>query len=374
MKSTLSLLFCCAFCLLQAQEPIPRVTRIEKAPEFYLQQLLLWEKETQRDPQNTENWYNYFIAAHYAKQRKPEQTKNYDLTEIATQMKEAIPNTFEYHYFQYLIDSWSEAGCEQLNEAYRLAPNRYQSYLGLITCGELYREEELIRKHAKNWYHSEDYSPGLATWNYNMLVNLAPQAILFTNGDNDTYPAWVLQQVQDFRRDVTVINSSMITIQSYRDLVCQALGIPELKLDEEKAGGRLDLQKAIIDHFNEKSNRPLYLAISLHPQLRDMMEDDLYLVGMAFRYDTKDFDNLPVLRQYYEQEMLTDQLGGSLHPDPAAGVLSRSNLNYLPALITLLKHYRETGEQTWLLRVKKHIRQIGEAGDYMDRVEQYLKD
>ena len=95
---------------------------------------------------------------------------------------------------------------------------------------------------------------------------------------------------------------------------------------------------------------------------------------MALRYSEREFDNLPHLRQYYEQEMRTDAFGESLHPDPAAAVLPRSNLNYLPALIRLLQHYRETEETTWALRVKKHIRQIAEAGDALARVEQYLKE
>ncbi|MEO0779084.1 MAG: hypothetical protein AAFW73_25075 [Bacteroidota bacterium] len=359
---------------LWSQEPIQRITRMVKAPEYYVEQVALWEKETRSNPQEPNNWYNYFIAAHYAQQRQQSAAPRYDLAEIVAEMQRAIPNTFEAYYFQYWIDSWSEAGCDWLDRAYRTDPDRYQSYLGLITCGELNRDAATIQEFARHWYHSEDYSPGLASWNYNMLVNLEREAILLTNGDNDTYPAWVLQSVKGFRRDVEVINSSMLAMPVYRNRVFADLGIPALEIEEGAVGGWTELQLTIFQHLQRHTDRPLYLAISVDSKLRNKLENNLYLVGMALRYSEREFDNLPHLRQYYEQEMRTDAFGESLHPDPAAAVLPRSNLNYLPALIRLLQHYRETEETTWALRVKKHIRQIAEAGDALARVEQYLKE
>ncbi len=39
-----------------------------------------------------------------------------------------------------------------------------------------------------------------------VLASLPPRAFLLTNGDNDTFPLWYLQQVEHVRQDVTVIN------------------------------------------------------------------------------------------------------------------------------------------------------------------------
>jgi hypothetical protein len=71
---------------------------------------------------------------------------------------------------------------------------------------------------AENWDDHDRSNRYVARdFGYNYLVSVDENAIIFSNGDNDTFPLWYNQEVEDVRTDVRVCNLSYLQTDWYID-------------------------------------------------------------------------------------------------------------------------------------------------------------
>lgn len=178
-------------------------------------------------------------------------------------------------------------------------------------------------------YNEHDRSGNYVAWDYsyNILATTEPNAIIFTNGDNDTFPVWYLQEVEGIRKDVKVVNLSLLNtpwyIKQLRDyepkinITLSDKQIEEMSLrswpregmkvsipGEPDASGNvtnmewhvkptvkteryaaLRIQDMMILHILEKNKwkRPIYFAVTVSPDNKIGLERYLRMDGLAFK-------------------------------------------------------------------------------------------
>jgi len=124
-------------------------------------------------------------------------------------------------------------------------------------------------------YHEHNRTGNYVAWDmaYNMLQTCEPNAILFTNGDNDTYPLWYLQEVEGIRKDVTVANLSLLNtpwhIKQLRDARPTGerfINLTDRQIDELAYGLQAwQEQKVLIPVQNDPKNPDGYIEWNLKP-------------------------------------------------------------------------------------------------------------
>jgi len=129
---------------------------------------------------------------------------------------------------------------------------------------------------AKN-YATHNRTGNYVAWDYsyNMLMSCEPNAILFTNGDNDTFPLWYLQEVENIRTDIRIVNLSLLNtdwyIRQLKDLEPSVpMSINELELDRlglipwKAQKVTVEVPKNVAENsFNEFSDKFAYPNINV---------------------------------------------------------------------------------------------------------------
>jgi len=115
-------------------------------------------------------------------------------------------------------------------------------------------------------YHEHDRSGNYVAYDYsyNILQTCEPNAIIFTNGDNDTFPLWFLQYVYNVRQDVRVVNLSLLNTPWY---------IKQLKEQEPKVP--ISLSNKEIDKLEIIPWKTRTLEISVPGEVREKAMADM---------------------------------------------------------------------------------------------------
>ncbi|HYM80548.1 MAG TPA: DUF2723 domain-containing protein [Candidatus Limnocylindria bacterium] len=139
---------------------------------------------------------------------------------------------FQSGYHAYSL--WIAMGCAWFIAWIRnsFAPGGSRRLATMACAGLMVAQPFLMMK---NFWFTHDRSGNYVArdYAYNMLAPLARDSFVFTNGDNDTFPLWYMQQVENLRKDVRVVNLSLLNTDWYiYQLRDEAPKVP-IRLDDE---------------------------------------------------------------------------------------------------------------------------------------------
>ena len=178
-------------------------------------------------------------------------------------------------------------------------------------------------------YHSHDRSGNFVAWDYsyNILQSCEPNGIIFTNGDNDTFPLWYLQEVEGLRTDVSVVNLSLLNTDWYikqmrdaRSDETKFIKLSDSQIDKITSSlTRWETQKVRVPVNNDPKNKDGFIEWTMKPtfagaalRVQDLMimriiNDAAWKVPIYFAVTVSQSNRIG-LDQYLDMQGLTFQL------------------------------------------------------------------
>lgn len=365
MLKTYLLLFLCFISvsiIAQKAEPQVSFAREDKPVSYYVEQAELWSAELEKDSLSETNWFNYFRACRNVHGKSDWHSDFLKLSpklmmgeDIVSQMQEYIPNTFMYYYLSYLTNGIGTDNNQNLLKAYEMNPHYPGIASSMVSYAESSMQPDLRKEVNEAWYEDNYISHQLMNYCYNTLMSVEPNGILFTQGDNDTYPTWMLQDALGVRTDVTVINIDFLLLDDFRNHFFKELNLPEMKLGEINSDEYHANWEKVVHHIlnNYKGKKAQHLSLTLYNHLYDDFTDELLVSGLTLKYSKPD----PELAQknvlLYEEAFLKDYLRFPFSNDPNQSNFDYLNANYLSSFKIVYDQYISDKENTKAAQIKE---------------------
>ena len=288
------------------------------------------------------------------------ETEQEELDKIVQDIKNVSPKSSDYYYIEYVNQGKTIAAFDFLKKADAAYPNNVEYYDDFMYHYELTNEQNLRSNYSKKLASSNTIHESLMEYNYNVLMSLKPNAILITNGSDDTFPLFILQDVQKVRTDVTVINIDMLSESKYIETKAHALN-----LDIKKQKSTVKTAEYLIENNSSKN---IYLGHTVNQELLTKYQINLYLSGLTYQYSKNPVNNVANAVYNFENSFKLEQLQRLTTNKK----INQINFNYILPLFTFLEYYKGNSETEKYKKTRELILLIAQRADKEKFILEYL--
>lgn len=335
------------------------ITRPEKVPSkitelrsksWYHEASKDWKNYLDLNPSDENGWINYYKASEYSG------SSINDLGIIVEKVNALFPDSFVGQYLKFKMEDWSELGVQIIKELYAEDAERVyilEDYLALM---------DLIDRDRRSLASAQVYEAGLIhsstlNYNYNLLMSVSENGILITDAIHTSIPIWVLQDVMNVRKDVSIINLSLARKnEAYVSNILSEKNL-DMKIEELMA---------------EQNEIEIFYALTLPRKQLEAIESHLFVTGLASTNAREDFNHFKILQENIEEKFLMDYLSIDFNGEPKTATGNVLSTNYIVPLLLLKEFYDNLNNGKRSDEIKDQILALAKDSRIGTRVELLL--
>lgn len=254
-------------------------------------------------------------------------------------------NSFEFHLSSFMAGNFDLSKKNHLDVAKKMEPTNRQVLLQATGVSFILKDKKAAATDLKALKEQNTWSVDEYAYAKDVLTSLPPNALLITNGFNDTYPILSVQLLENYRSDVVLIPLFLLQSEDFQE--------------SSNAKQSIQSNKGLINgnflsaFLQKNSSEKAFIALTVPNSFYSKLLSQLYPVGLTFQYSNTPVSNSVMNEQLWKK---LNKTVISKNKDTNGKQLSA---NYLPLLVNLFEYHKTENNVKELTEVKAAIKQIG---------------
>ena len=349
MKTTIALILMLFAGWIEKPSSVPlKITELH-TKNWYANKSQEWRTYLDQNPNDEESWMQYFLATQFSGDKEK-------LGQIHQQISDKFSNSFLSNYTSFKQMGWTKMGVEKLRLSLAVGGEKRITFEDQLVYAELFEREK------RSVYSEQLFESGLIhsstlNYSYNMLMSVAEDGLLIVNGLHLTVPLWILQDVMNIRKDVSILNLELAKNQSeYVNRILETKG----------------WENSLDNLLNGKNGDRVYYALTLPKELIENNEKELYVVGLASTVGDESFNHFETLKTNIQNRFLLDYLSVDFNGEPKTATGKILSTNYIVPLLLLKEFYDDLNDDEQSKRLVEQIQSLAKDSQMETRVSLLL--